>query len=549
MPQDVNLVLLAQSHSDTDWSKQISSQLPELHKSLKEGRKLVICTENGGHVDAEKMMAFNAQMVAETRVAQKAKLNSEKALTPEEFQRRVETYMRMELEVEPDKKFKRYLPEDELDSFLKNTKTKLPDTFEGRDEAYLAELELFRYARDNQIAVVGIDTGRGALANSDTPITEGDLEAIEHSRIAGMSKNALGEMQKLSNEGGGVVVVVNLGRAHLMSLQTMVNESLEKEELGTYLKVKSLSGIMEEEGMEEFQEILYDSPRNIQNTAMKEMQKAATTQLKEREDIAYNLGRRDPEYARNLVKLCKDYEKETGRLDQELNKILEPALTALGVDEDALAEMGLTTSGLKLAFIKGVKDLTDNDETYGRNDIFSRIEESNEKAFWGGKTKEEALELVGSDDYDLLEEAWNKKRNAILQNLESAEKQVYAGENINFEALKGEVQKAEKLKPLQTAAASLKGESNETRLNFAREVESGLQKIDFSNRTIEKIGKIGNDPQCKILNSKDGVSIKKEFQSLQPSESVRTALQRQGSLKNLNTNQNKTSITTGNLGY
>jgi hypothetical protein len=151
MPKDVTLLLLAQDHTDTDWSKQVSTSIPELHKSLKNGKKLVLCTEQGAHASAEGMMTYNAQMVAEIRVSQAAKLASEKALAPNEFQKRVEAYMRDPLKVEPEKSFKPYLPANDLDTFLKTANKNLPLTFHGREDAYLAELELFRYAQANKI--------------------------------------------------------------------------------------------------------------------------------------------------------------------------------------------------------------------------------------------------------------------------------------------------------------------------------------------------------------------------------------------------------------
>jgi hypothetical protein len=365
-----------------------------------------------------------------------------------------------------------------------------------------------------------------------------------------MSKNALHEMGTLSDADGGVVVMVNLGRSHMTSLETMVNERVAASRLTDVLKVKTLAGIKQGEQMNQLKDILYGSPENIQNTAIAEMQQAAKNLVGESGGVEWNLGshRRDPGFAKGVVAICKDPEAETARIGRELNESLDQTLTSLGIDAKAREEMKLNTPAMKLAFVNAVKEVTDPSDNFSSvRKSMEDLQKRNYGEFWGGNTPEQVDKLLDGnyEAYEKLEEGWNEKVSAITKHLDKATKLIAPHGQIPFKTLQENVGKAENLEKLSQAGAVLKPLSQEHRLKLAGQIETSLETIDFSNRTIGKIADLENNPNCKILNSKDGNTINKEIQSTAPRESVRTALQNESANQKQSQVDTKVQVGTG----
>jgi Domain of unknown function (DUF4157) len=97
----------------------------------------------------------------------------------------------------------------------------------GRAEA---ELPIYRFLSDNRISFSGVDSPQiSKLGSMRDPSFEKDLDKLELERLQSMTKGILGSAAEISEKGGGVVLGIQFGNAHIAGLMELLRAYAPKD--------------------------------------------------------------------------------------------------------------------------------------------------------------------------------------------------------------------------------------------------------------------------------------------------------------------------------
>lgn len=214
----------------------------------------------------------------------------------------------------------------------------------GRGPSKIEEAGILQWAMVNKVPVVGLDPlsdeeKRQRLTDAKGRIKNDALKEVEYERVQGMASRAAGVMNDLSGGGGGCLVAINMGAAHLASLEVALRGELqvrgmEKAEVQMRVPISKESLTIGETAQEKMEKHLHTSVSDMRGDL---------PQLERR--LAYvEKGRQDAELVLNER---RDALKRLGRLPEGDNELRELIKTNPGQVADILNE-GLTQKHAKI---------------------------------------------------------------------------------------------------------------------------------------------------------------------------------------------------------
>ena len=375
-----------QDHTDAKALEAVGAQLKTMHEGLKKtGRKLVIAIERSQEqvlTDPQDIAELHNQGVMQAYFDEMNRIGKPPSL--EDFKSKHEKDLRL------DAKTLRRLTEQDVKSdfanagnlarakgigpYLQRRQANLLNTEyasrqskanhdenKGRGASRLQEAAIYQFAKDNGIDLRGLDplsdkeksqrlgasktqttTSGFAVAGSTGKIDQTALEEMEYERMQGMAENACQTMSELAKAGGGCVVAINMGAAHMASLELAITDRTQKREelrdakVTTCVLVKdSKDEATAQDEAKKFMQMSAAEMRRCHERRIKKVQSKKETvdfreaEIKERNERAFFLKQQGPEV---LAKKMEDPESFAKELCQASN-------SAAPVSEEVLQEI------------------------------------------------------------------------------------------------------------------------------------------------------------------------------------------------------------------
>ncbi|QIF03467.1 hypothetical protein [Roseimicrobium sp. ORNL1] len=246
--ENVSFVAFGQFHSDQTAFQAVHEQLKKMHTALKaEGRELVLGIEHSDQ-DVRKPETL-AQFHNESLLQKYCDETRARGGVPNVADFKVKHINDMDwsgqthfLKVDSttsasDLRFLERQKANVMEGhFTAHIKETVKDVNVGRGAARMEEAALLRWASDNNVPIRGLDpisdkdkssrlTGGGSRINGSA------LEEVEYERVQGMGKKGAEIMKGLADKNGGCLVAINMGPAHLGSMEVVLGEELARQSL------------------------------------------------------------------------------------------------------------------------------------------------------------------------------------------------------------------------------------------------------------------------------------------------------------------------------
>lgn len=255
-----SFVAFAQNHTDASALEAVRTQIETMHSKLaNQGRSLVIALERSPEdvlTDPKKIAELHNQGVMQayfddmrkagetpslvdfhnkhgrelrwdseslTKIDPKSLMN--KGESWEELSEMSQRNIKLECERQEGNKLSKFYTSR---SFVSQHANNL-----DKGQSRIQEAAIYDFASKNGVKIVGLDpltdeqkASRLLLNSKD--IDSKALEDMEYERVQGMATNACRSMKELADDKGGCVVAINMGPAHMGSLDVALNEQINQ---------------------------------------------------------------------------------------------------------------------------------------------------------------------------------------------------------------------------------------------------------------------------------------------------------------------------------
>ncbi|RBP44642.1 hypothetical protein DES53_104464 [Roseimicrobium gellanilyticum] len=239
--ENVSVVAFGQYHTDEAAMKAVREKVEAMHEALKrEGKELVIGIEHSD-VDVRKPETLT-RFYNESLVQKYCDEAIARGETPTKEGFRANCVNEVNWN---DSVYDYFSPKASLQEKQKNTAAELlfssheahtrEDVNKGKGAARMEEARLLIWAKD-KATIRGLDPvsdadKRQRLTGGSNHIHGGSLEDMEYERVQGMGQKAAAIMKDMAGKKGGCLVAINMGAAHMGSMEVSLRDQLEKEGL------------------------------------------------------------------------------------------------------------------------------------------------------------------------------------------------------------------------------------------------------------------------------------------------------------------------------
>lgn len=309
----------AQDHTDGQALAAVGAQLRNMHQSLAaQGRPLVIAIES-----SQKEVLTDPRDIAEMHNSGLMQAYFDdmyaKGETPslDDFKKKHEkdlrwdatTLKKMTLDDIPawakDRDEALKARQDELlpAEFSFRQSVAKNDNFEGRGRSRLEKAAIYQFALENNVRIRGLDPlsdeekslrlgatemrdmGSGIkLAVATGNIDKTALQEMEYERIQGMAQNACAIMSGLADGPGGCVVAMDMGAAHMASLEVAMNDLIQANPKLREAEVKMC--VLVNEG----EDVVQTKAQESMELSVKDMQKSHERRVNAVEHLRHRAG-------------------------------------------------------------------------------------------------------------------------------------------------------------------------------------------------------------------------------------------------------------------
>jgi hypothetical protein len=232
--ENVSFIAFGQDHSDRAAMEAVREQLVALHQDLEsQGKKMVIGIEHS-EGDVRKTSAIREM---HNRAVMQIYLEQTPSPSFEDFLKTRGDQLITKEQHPTVRPYTETLPSKIETLFKEQSKVWQDDVNKGKGQARLVESSILDWADLNKVEVRGLDpvtdSEKSRLLTQGTGKIDGSaLKAMEYERVQGMGRKSAEVMKGLaSTEKGGCLVALNIGNAHLCSVEVALRENLEVQGL------------------------------------------------------------------------------------------------------------------------------------------------------------------------------------------------------------------------------------------------------------------------------------------------------------------------------